>query len=242
MTLVSESHGKVDLRRLGGITAICVATAALAGCGGSSSSKTSTQQASPTPAQSSPDVGRTQVGHAQSPSIPDQHATAPNPPHANRSITGERQDHAGGASHRSAGEKKIAQARPQPGTSNDEHNGTGAKPFNPCTLVSLSEAEGIVGSRIAARSEAPLGPTCIYKLDSQKSQITLAVASIRLSDVKRQMKHTTQLTVAGRQAYCGKLGIQTLSVPLPRGQVLNVTAPCSLAQRFAETALGRLAA
>ena len=42
--------------------------------------------------------------------------------------------------------------------------------------------------------------------------------------------------------FCGQLGTQMLFMPLPSGEVLNITAPCSVAQRFASVALSRLAA
>jgi hypothetical protein len=50
------------------------------------------------------------------------------------------------------------------------------------------------------------------------------------------------ILVGGHHAYCGKLGGQTLIVPLRSGQLLNVTAPCVIAERFAQAALKRLAA
>jgi hypothetical protein len=54
------------------------------------------------------------------------------------------------------------------------------------------------------------------------------------------MKNRTRVAVAGRQAYCGTLGTPMLFVSLTGGRVLNVTAPCSIAQALAAKALSRL--
>jgi hypothetical protein len=56
------------------------------------------------------------------------------------------------------------------------------------------------------------------------------------------MKQRKAVDVSGHQAYCGKLGTQMLFVPLAGGKVLNVTAPCGVAQRLAALALPRLQA
>jgi hypothetical protein len=108
--------------------------------------------------------------------------------------------------------------------------------------VSLSEAQAITGGAITGRIDAPLGPTCIYKVGGSKGDITLAVESMSYATVTQQMTHKNSLLVQGRHAYCGRLGAQMLFVPLTGGRVLNVTAPCAIAQRFARTALSRLAA
>lgn len=62
------------------------------------------------------------------------------------------------------------------------------------------------------------------------------------SRLSRQLSSRKAIVVAGRHAYCGRLGTQMLLVPLGKGELLNVTAPCAVAQRFAAYALSHLAA
>ena len=56
------------------------------------------------------------------------------------------------------------------------------------------------------------------------------------------MRKVQQLTVAGRTAYCGDLGRPMLDVKLSNGKMLNVTAPCAIAQALAAKAVPRIAA
>jgi hypothetical protein len=120
--------------------------------------------------------------------------------------------------------------------------GSPGAPLNPCTLVSRAEAEAIVGGRIQGMVEAPLGPTCIYKLRSPKKDITLAVEAIDLAQARRQLRKPNAVRVRGRRAYCGRLGAPRLFATVARGHVLSVAAPCGIAQHFAAQALRRLAA
>jgi hypothetical protein len=133
-------------------------------------------------------------------------------------------------------------ARPQPGTTNEGHGTTGPKLLHPCSLVSISQADAITGGAVIGRVEATLGPTCIYRLGSGQSDVTLAIESMSFSQVARQMKKRSSVVVGGRRGYCGTLGTQMLFLPLPRGRILNVTAPCAQAQRFAAAALIHIAA
>ena len=214
------------------IAMLCTGTGALAGCGGSSTSNVSTHQARPTAAQSSPDVGN---------------ATA--------QITSKKQG--SGSSRRTQPQglaligakssgpteaQRVQRARSTPATTSDEHSSTGGSQLNPCTLVSASEAQAITGGPVVGPVEAPLGPTCIYRPNGSKAQITLAVESMSFSKVTHQMTKPNRVTVRGHLAYCGRLGAPMLFIPLSGGRVLNVTAPCGMAQRFAATALGRLSA
>jgi hypothetical protein len=125
---------------------------------------------------------------------------------------------------------------------NDDSTGTATHRLNPCSLVSLPQARTFTGTAISSRFEAPQGPTCIYRPTKAKDEVTLAVESIGSGDVTNHLSQRQKLTVAGRTAYCGKLGRQLLVVPLPGGQLLSVSASCSVARRFAEAALVRLAA
>jgi hypothetical protein len=136
----------------------------------------------------------------------------------------------------------VQKGRSTPSQSGDDHNPVRSTGPNPCRLVSLGEAKAITGGAIAASTEAPLGPTCVYKLAGSKSNITLNVESVSVAQATTHMKGRQQVTVHGHRAYCGTLGTSMLYVPLASGQILHVTAPCMVAQRFAALALGRLAA
>jgi hypothetical protein len=111
---------------------------------------------------------------------------------------------------------------------------------NPCGLASLSEVQSIVGARITGHTVAPLGPTCVFKFGTSKAAITLAVETLSFTKITRQMRVGRRLTVAGRVAYCGVLGRQMLFASLGNGRVLNVTAPCAVAERLAAVTVGRI--
>jgi Protein of unknown function (DUF3558) len=114
--------------------------------------------------------------------------------------------------------------------------------FTPCNLVTRAEARAILGERIRAPVEAPQGPTCIYRSRSGDSFTTLAVQSIDLAEVKRDIAQRRQVDVEGRPAYCGNYGQPMLYVQLSGGRVLSVAAPCDVARGFAVKALRQLAA
>jgi hypothetical protein len=100
----------------------------------------------------------------------------------------------------------------------------------------------MTGDAIAASAEAPLGPTCIYKATGSQPGVTLAVGPVASSQAARSLPHRKPVVVGDRRGYCGRLGTEQLIVPLAHGQILNVTAPCGIAQRFAAEALSHLAA
>lgn len=125
---------------------------------------------------------------------------------------------------------------------NDDNTGATSHQLNPCSLVTLPQAQSFTGSAISSRFEAPQGPTCIYKPANAKTEVTLAVESMAVSQVTDHLSQRQKLTVGGHTAYCGKLGRQLLVVPLAGGQLLSVSAPCSVARQFAVVALGHLGA
>ena len=213
----------------GGATAV-VCAAAVAACGGSSSSpKTTTDPVS----SSHPNTGATVTIAAKSGTSGGSLSKHPAP-------TTKRTN--GNRSQPTSGGGSIAhKSGPVGGRKSDEGAPAPPEP-NPCRLVNLAEAQSITGGLVAGRLEAPLGPTCIYRLTHSKAAITLAVESMKFSQITHQMSARTPVTVGGRRAYCGKLGAQMLFVPLANGKLLNVTAPCSIAQQFAARALSRLAA
>jgi hypothetical protein len=221
----------------------CAAAIAVAGCGGSSSQHTTThtQAGRQTPLQSNPDVGAAR---------PQLEASA----HGGQGVQGGHRAQAGQGGHGKAAQgalskradERMAAAgkvqRARGGTTDHELPATTPKPLNPCRLVSRAEAGSIAGRTVTASIEAPLGPTCVYQFSAPKSNITLTIESMSFSQVTHQMQKRTAVTVAGHRAVCGQLGAGMLFAPLSGGRVLNVTAPCSVAQRFAALALSRLTA
>jgi hypothetical protein len=139
------------------------------------------------------------------------------------------------------GSAKVAKARQTAATSKDEST-TGAKPLNPCRLVSLSEAQAITRGAITKVTEAPLGPTCIYSGKGPGTGVTLALESESFSQVAHHMTAPTHVVIRGHRSLCGRLGTKMLFVPLARSRLLHVTAPCGIAQRFAAVAVTRLPA
>jgi hypothetical protein len=230
----AQRHRHVTTTKLAGIAVLAAAAALLAGCGASSApkagapptstSQTTTQRAHPTPAQSNADVGgaQGQTTTAQ-PGSAGSHKVRPK-------ISEVKRGHV------------VQRAHLVAATSKDDSGSAAAIRINPCRLVSVSEAEAITGGPISGRVEAPLGPTCIYRQAGSKTDITLAVETTTFASATHGMSKPTKVLIKGRSAYCGKLGAQMLFVPLPDGTVLNVTAPCAVAQRFAATALSRLIA
>lgn len=210
---------------------LAAVTLALAGCGSVSNSSTNTAtqaaatSARQTPAQSGADVGSAAVQANGSARSQQRRRGAASP---------------GSDTVTKAGTTQVA--RQTPDSANDDENQSGSPQLNPCTLVSLSEAQAITHGHVKGRIEAPLGPTCIYRTSSSGADITMAVQSMSFPQVSGQLARRQQLTVAGRRAYCGRLGAEMLVVALPHRQLLNVSAPCGVAQQFATLALKRLAA
>lgn len=237
---VASSRYRIMWRLLAAVSLAAAAAVVLAGCGGSSPNqqlaKAPVQRSHQTPAQSNPDVGSAgaQVSHHSHLSPSDAAAVA-----APRSGADSSRRSADGGDR--VGPQSVHQALPTPASSSDDKNTANASPLNPCTLVSLTQAQAITDGAVSSRVEAPLGPTCIYKGNGTK-EITLAVEVAQLSKVTRHMTKRTKVSIGTRQAYCGKLGTPMLFVPLSAYQVLNVTAPCGIARRFAGLALSDLAA
>lgn len=112
--------------------------------------------------------------------------------------------------------------------------------FSPCNLVSRAQAEAVIGKPIDEPIEAPQGPTCIYSAEGAKSFITVAVQPMQIERIKKQLRNRRQVDVSRRAAYCGTYGQEVLYLPLKRGQVLSITAPCDVAEKLATAALPRL--
>lgn len=147
--------------------------------------------------------------------------------------------------------KAVAVHHPRPGTGSGEinddnpgHADTGGHlstiTFHPCELVSSSQAQAIVGGPVGKPVEAPLGPTCIYHSLRDGHVVTVTVEAANFTRIKQYLHATRSAAVAGHTAYCGIYGQPTTFVPLGKGRVLDVTAPCALGLRFAATAVPRL--
>lgn len=148
--------------------------------------------------------------------------------------------------------KAVRVHRPAAGTGSGEinddnpgHADTGGHlstvNFDPCLLVSKSEAQAIVGGPVAKLVDAPLGPTCIYHSLRDGRIITMTVEAVDFTRVKQNLRGAKSARMSDYTAYCGVYGEPTTVVPLGKGRVLDVTAPCSIGLRFAANALPRLA-
>jgi hypothetical protein len=210
------------MRRSIGITlALAAVSLPLAGCGGGASKENGA---------SSSASSSTSASAAAAVAAGGGHVLRPSSQPVGRDIVSDQ-----GAHH-------IAKARGIGNEPNDEVNASGAKAQNPCTLVTASEAQAIVGKPVGEPTEAPQGPTCIYRPQGAKNYITLAVESKDFSKIEpqSQLHGRMSLTVAGHAAYCGTAGAQMLIVPLPGGKFMAVSAPCPIAASFAAKALSRL--
>lgn len=112
--------------------------------------------------------------------------------------------------------------------------------FSPCNLVSRAQAQAVIGKPIAEPIEAPQGPTCIYSPQGANSFITVAVQPMQIGRIKKQLRNRRQVDVSRRTGWCGTHGQNVLYVPLGRGRVLSITAPCDVAEKLATAALPRL--
>src|SRR5207237_6969656 len=101
--------------------------------------------------------------------------------------------------------RRASRARGVEAGPSDEFNATGAKPINPCALVTRSEARAIVGRPIVKAWRAPQGPTCIYQVRGAKNYITLALQRGKRAAVRKHARTLSRRTVRGHTSYCLKL-------------------------------------
>src|SRR5262249_1645789 len=138
----ANEHSNLHKRTLLGSVGLLCSVVVLAGCGGSSSSSTTTQQAR---TQSAPDVAK---GHARS-AIQGEIAATGSTGHSTKPDAAPKHAVAAGGGGTQVGPTQAVQkARPTPATSNDDLNSSGTPKFNPCKLVSLSEAQTITGGAV----------------------------------------------------------------------------------------------
>lgn len=67
--------------------------------------------------------------------------------------------------------------------------------------------------------------------------VTIAVETVKITQLAREMRQSHPVTVAGHSGYCGTLGEPMLDLSLGGGKVLDVTAPCAEAEALAAKAL-----
>jgi hypothetical protein len=116
-----------------------------------------------------------------------------------------------------------------------------ASRFTPCNLVTPSQASAILGAAVREPIEAPQGPTCIYRTQTGKAFITLAVQTTSFKQLRKQLRRPKKVTVGGRTGYCGVYGQPMLYVPLADGRrVLSVSAACAVGTQFATRAIATL--
>lgn len=231
------------------IPAALLATGALglAACGGSEAPKVSTAPGS---------AANPLVAQEQSTGVPSGHAAAVKAKQAKAKAAGKaaRHGHPGAI----GGGKDVAdQPAGQAPRVNESAIGapTGtpgyqklvdkqaAKPkerFTPCSLVSRSRAQAILGVRVQTPLEAPQGPTCLYRTTRTRGMITIAVQRQKYARLAKRLVNRKSIDVGGRAAVCGNLGRPTVLVSLGGGRVLNVNGPCTFGKRFAAEAVQHL--
>lgn len=112
--------------------------------------------------------------------------------------------------------------------------------IDPCTLVTRSEAQAVVGS-VSKPQLGLQGPTCIYQAHRVKQPITVALQQqVSLPQVAHLASDVVRTSVSGHKAMCVNYGGAKLLVPVSTSSVLSVGAPCQIAQQLATTALRRL--
>ena len=141
------------------------------------------------------------------------------------------------AAAETVGPTEIVTASYPTGRDTDEVSASGAKPIQPCALVSKSEAEGILGKGVAV-SEKPQGPTCVYSGSGRK--VRVVVEKVPLKSLREGARSATEVSVAGRHGWCLRYETSAVVVAVGEGRVLQVTGPCAAGVRFAAVALPRI--
>lgn len=229
-------------KKTSGLVALCAVPLAIAACGGSGPTAPSTPaQPAVTAAHPANSANASNLDIGKASSQRSEHAKQESPRTAQRQATAGQHSEAARQPRitRHAG---VQKARPTPALSSDDNAPSVIHKLDPCTLVSLQRARAITGGAVTTSVEAPLGPTCVYHVAHQRSDITLDIEVSNIARVARSMTKRHTLTIQGHRAYCGQLGSQMLYVVLPGKKLLHVLAPCAVAQQFAVTALGRLTA
>lgn len=123
------------------------------------------------------------------------------------------------------------------GHDTDEENASGKHVIKPCPLVSVHQAEGILGGGVS-RTEGMQGPTCIFTGSGR--EISLSLQEVSLAKLRKGARKTTKVNVAGRPGWCLRYEKTEVAVAAGHNQVLVVTGPCQAGVRFAADALAML--
>jgi hypothetical protein len=123
------------------------------------------------------------------------------------------------------------------GADNDEIQPTGAKPVEPCRLVTRQEAAAILGKGTKA-VERPQGPTCVYT--NAGRTVTLAVETNSVKQLRKEARKSTKVDLGGKTGYCVKYQTTAVITGISEGRVLRADGPCQAGVRFVTKALRRI--
>jgi hypothetical protein len=123
------------------------------------------------------------------------------------------------------------------GADNDEIQPTGAKPVEPCGLVTRQEASAILGKGTKA-VERPQGPTCVYT--NAGRTVTLAVETNSVKQLRKEARKSTKVDLGGKTGYCVKYQTTAVITGISEGRVLRADGPCQAGVQFVTKALRRL--
>jgi hypothetical protein len=193
--------------------ALSAALLALAGCGGSSNhaGTTATTQSTPATSTATTAPSKTATGPGKTPPA----KTAP--------------AHARTTTEATGGAKTGGVA---PG---------GVPPVaHPCSLVTAAEAQAAAHAQLLSKTEAPLGPTCIFRFRGGPGIVTLTVEAAPLAKLSAHLRSPMPIHIGSYSGLCGTLGRPMLFLALSRSRTLNVTTACPLAGALAAKAIARL--
>jgi hypothetical protein len=123
------------------------------------------------------------------------------------------------------------------GEDNDEVQSTGAKPVEPCRLVTRKEATAILGKGTKA-VERPQGPTCVYT--NAGRTVTLAVEDNSVKQLRKEARKSTKVNLGGKTGWCVKYQSTAVITGISEGRVLRADGPCQAGVRFVTQALHRI--
>jgi hypothetical protein len=123
------------------------------------------------------------------------------------------------------------------GADNDEVQPTGAKPIEPCRLVTQKQAAAILGKGTKA-VERPQGPTCVYT--NAGRTVTMAVETNSVKQLRSEARKSTKVNLGGKTGWCVKYQTTAVITGIGEGRVLRADGPCQAGVRFVTEALKRL--
>jgi hypothetical protein len=123
------------------------------------------------------------------------------------------------------------------GHDTDEENASGKKRVRPCTLVSVRQAEAILGPHVS-RSEHLQGPTCIFTGSGR--EITLTLQEVSLRKLRQGARKATAVNVGTHKGWCLRYEKTSVAVAIHPNEVLVVGGPCQAGVPFAADALAML--